>query len=240
MQIKCENCGAAISAENIHEELAVGRCAHCNGLVDLARRRGDDGSSPRGRQRVPLPERFKLDEGPGRLTVGWRWFSFVHLFLVFFCLAWDSFLVVWYSVALGRLGVAEAMPANLLMVVFPLGHVAVGVGLTYYTLAGLLNRTTVEVSGGALRIRHAPLPWKGNRLIPGHEISQLFCEEKQSRGKNGSVHRAYHLQAVVGHERRRISLLSLEEPAQALYLEQRLEEELGIVDRAVPGELKAG
>jgi hypothetical protein len=123
------------------------------------------------------------------------------------------------------------------MVVFPLGHVAVGVGLTYYTLAGLLNRTTVEVSQGALRVRHAPLPWMRNRVIAGHEISQLFCEEKQWRRRYSTVKR-YRLHAIVGHERRRVSLLTLDDMQQALYLEQRFEQELGIVDRPVPGELK--
>ncbi|MGI5861958.1 MAG: hypothetical protein ACOX6T_07845 [Myxococcales bacterium] len=239
MQIKCENCGAAIDPANVHQELAVARCTRCHGLVDLARRRGEFGSSPRSRERVPLPERFTVDEGPGRLKVSWRWFSLAHLFLLVFCLLWNGVLLLWYlAISIGFSATAEAVPAStaLVFVGFPIGHVVVGVWLTYCTLAGFLNRTSVEVSGGALRIRHAPLPWPGKR-IEAHVISQLFCEEKLHRGKHGSQS-TYRLHAIVGRERRRVLLLKLDDMQQALYLEQRLELELGIVDRPVPGELK--
>ncbi len=38
------------------------------------------------------------------------------------------------------------------MILFPLLHVGIGAGLTYYTLAGFLNRTIVEVSHEGLTI----------------------------------------------------------------------------------------
>ena len=46
--------------------------------------------------------------------------------------------------------------------VFPLVHVAVGVGLTYSVLATLFNRTEVELTADSLRVRHGPIPWKGS------------------------------------------------------------------------------
>ena len=42
-------------------------------------------------------------------------------------------------------GIAFAADTPLIAKLFPLLHVAMGIGLTYFTLAGLVNRTTVEV-----------------------------------------------------------------------------------------------
>ena len=36
------------------------------------------------------------------LTLGWRWFTPLSIFLAIFCVGWDGFLVLWYSVALGE------------------------------------------------------------------------------------------------------------------------------------------
>jgi hypothetical protein len=35
----------------------------------------------------------------GVWRASWRWFTPSVIFLVFFCIAWDSFLIFWYSMA---------------------------------------------------------------------------------------------------------------------------------------------
>lgn len=72
------------------------------------------------------------------------------------------------------------------MKVFPIGTAAVGVGLTYFTLAGLMKTTRVRVNSGRLSVSHGPLPWAGNREFDAGDIAQLFCKEKTNRGENGS------------------------------------------------------
>ena len=90
------------------------------------------------RREAPRPERFRQERSGTRTTIAWRWFGFQFLFLALFCVVWDAFLVLWYTMATG-----PTMP--LMMKLFPLLHVAAGIGLTYYTLAGFLNRTSVEI-----------------------------------------------------------------------------------------------
>src|SRR5690606_5247899 len=88
-----------------------------------------------------LPDWLRVGQGGGGLVFTRRWFQPVFLFLAFFCLMWDGFLVVWYGIAFATLGTAKG--PGLMMFVFPLIHVAVGVGLTYYTICGFFNRTEV-------------------------------------------------------------------------------------------------
>jgi hypothetical protein len=166
----------------------------------------------------------------GRVVLERSWYSPTLFFLVFFCVAWDSFLFFWYSTALTVEG-----PPSLLMVIFPAAHVAVGVGLTYRTLAGFVNKTRVTVTPDELTVRHGPLPWRGNVSLPAAALTQLYCEETVTHGKNGTS-RTYTLSAVLRDGRKIALIKALPEAAQALFLEQLIEERLGIRDAPVGGE----
>jgi hypothetical protein len=111
--------------------------------------------------------------------------------------------------------------------------VAVGIGLTYSTVAGLLNTTTLQVGEGTLSVHHGPLPWVGNRVLPTDDIRQLYTERSVSGGK--SKKETFTVHAIVGTGPT-ISVVSrLEEITQALYIEKEVERHLGIVDERVPG-----
>ena len=177
-----------------------------------------------------MPLRFEVDQSRG-FEVSWRWFRPRYIFLAFFCVAWDSFLLTWYGAAFAM----EDSP--LIMLIFPLAHVAVGVGLTYFVLAGFFNRSRVSVRQGSLRVAHGPVPWPGKLEIPVGSLQQLYCKEKVSRSKNGTQYR-YVVHAVLKNGRQRKLLSGLDQLDQALWLEQELEASLGIRDRAVPGEIQ--
>lgn len=235
MQLSCEVCHAPLRPEDVRLDLAVAKCSACNAVYDLSGRKGRATAAASAekpklvRAKAPLPSRFKVDESDGMTRITWRWFSFIHAFLIFFCIAWDSFLVVWYGIALKA-------DAPLIAIIFPIAHVAAGVGLTYYTLTGLVNRTAIEVSRNHLSIRHGPLPWFGNHELPGRQLTQLFGEEVSSTNK-GTTTYSYNLCAL-DREGKKIKLISsLPDKDQVLYLEQSLERRMGIEDAPVDGEI---
>jgi len=232
--LRCRRCGASIDVRDVLEELAIAKCRYCSAVMDLSARGGGDPSEPAPRPArraaVPIPERFKVTETPGALAIEWRWFSAMAIFLLFFCVFWDSFLVVWY------LGAFSQGDTPVVVFVFPLIHVAVGVGLTWFALASLINRTRIEVERGVLRIRHFPLPWPGNRDVQASELAQLFCDESVHRGKNSTTY-TYNLHAMLRGGRRLKLIGRLEKPELALFLEQKLESFLDILDSPVAGEL---
>lgn len=181
---------------------------------------------------VPIPERFNVTRTANELTVTWRWWRAHFLFLLFFVIAWDAFLLFWYFGA----------PAGggLLFKIFPIAHVAVGVGLTYYVLTGFVNRTLISVVKGRLRVNHGPLPWRGNRLIERNDLRQLFVTEQTHRNTNKSGHTSvtvsWDLCAMLESGREVTLLKRLETKGQAQWLERVFEEHLGIDDRRVAGE----
>lgn len=226
-----------MSASDLDRRLGIVACRHCGAIYDLTRKdqrplldeAAAEAPAPVDRAPAALPSRFTVDMSHGdRLRIRWRWFRPMALFLIFFCIAWDGFLVTWYGIGLAM------DDAPIIMFLFPLIHVAVGVALTYYTLALLLNTTTVAVTRGELTVRHGPLPWVPATL-PVRDLEQLYVERKVRHNKNGTSV-TFQLMAVTRDHSGRKLVGGLEELGQALYLEQEIERTLGIRDRPVAGE----
>jgi hypothetical protein len=245
MQVLCPVCGAAVAAGNINLDRLLGKCERCNGVFDLSAQIGQAPSNgdpvARPRRLVAQPQGIRIledareeslatyrDAGTTalRFAVERRWYTPALFAAVVFCVFWDGFLVVWYGVAIA------AKNAPLLMILFPVLHVAAGVAITYSTLCGFVNRTRITVEGGQLSVHHGPLPWPGNQAIAIESLRQLFCEEIV--GSKGA--RSYRLSALLRTGEKNRLLSGLKEPDTALYLEELLEKRLGITDERVAGE----
>lgn len=230
--VACPSCGTPLRAGDMSLDTMAGRCPACHALVDLRAVAPDLAAAPEPGGDpipVPLPARVHVEERGRDLTITRRWFSWGYVFLLFFCVMWDGFLVFWYGVAL-------TMDAPLPFILFPLLHVAVGVFLTYMTIAGFVNRTTFTIERDRLIVRHGPLPWRGSVDVSTISVEQLFCTEKISRGRNGTTVR-YNVEAVLKDGRHLKVATGLDEREQALFIEQTLEKHLGIQNRRVRSEM---
>jgi hypothetical protein len=174
----------------------------------------------------PRPKEVTLHKQGDRLELSWRWFSWKFLPLAFFCLAWDGFLCFWYSMAFST-------GAPWIMIVFPIAHLAVGLGLTYYTLAGFFNHSHLVVDRDTFIVSHGPLPWVGNLHMPVDRIEQLYCKEKP--GKENST--TYQMSVVLKDGRKKDLLSNLDSPEIGFYIEHQIENWLNIPDQPVRGEI---
>ena len=136
--------------------------------------------------------------------------------------------MVWFGIAISQRVWFRAL--------FATGHAAIGLGLTYGTIAGFVNRTLIRISPSQLTVGHGPLPWWGNKQLDATGIAQVYCKERVSRGRNGtSITYAVHAALRDGADAKLVD--ALDSPEQALYLEQEIERFLGIKDVPVRGEL---
>ncbi|MFH0990080.1 MAG: hypothetical protein V1799_08700 [bacterium] len=180
--------------------------------------------------KTPQPNNVTIDQTTSGLVLTYRWFSPKFIFLALFCVIWDGFLVFWYAIALGGNSSWE-------MILFPVLHIALGIGLTYYTVAGFINRTVITVGQGRLSIEHGPMMWFGSWLLNSTEISQIYVEEIVTRGKHGPS-TSFQLNAIT-QDGRKIKLMGgFESADSARFIENKVEEWLGIHDRKVEGELQ--
>jgi hypothetical protein len=232
MQLHCRSCGKPIPAQDVNIELGIAKCLACNAVFNFL---DEVKPGPGVRPRVGLPKRFTVENWGPELVITRRWFSHKVWFLMFFCTFWDGFLVMWYSMAFRELFAGKMGGMIWVMILFPLLHVAAGVGLTYFAASLLVNRTTIRVAVGQLTVRHSPLPWPGNCQLFTTDIKQLFCIETHTRGHHYNV--SYSVMALKQDDTRVSLVNTLEELDQAVFIEQQVELHLKIPDQRVPGEV---
>lgn len=180
------------------------------------------------RPKAPQPEGVDITQEGGSLRIIYRWWSWKFAALLVFCIVWDSFLVFWYS------KVTENAP--LIMILFPVGHVLVGLSLTYYTIAGFLNRTIIMVNRQFLIVTHTPMPWFGNRRLETEQVTQLYAEEIIFQSRN-SQSASYQVNTILRGNRKQKLLSGLPSQDIALFVEQTIEKYLRIPDEPVAGEI---
>jgi len=245
--LKCPTCGAQIRAIDMNLSTMYARCRECQSLVDLEAAPSaapalrdsiagavlmPDGSlaaAPAPPLPVPLPDRLTVHTAGGALRIERRWYTWIALFLVLFCMIWFGFLSFWYLMAFST--------GAWVLILFPLLHVAAGLFLAYTTAAMFVNTTEVVVADGVLTVRHGPLPWLGNQQIATATLEQLYCEEHVSRTRNGTTI-TYSVRARSKDGRMVKLVTGLPERDQAMYIEQEIERHLGIADRPVSGQLR--
>jgi hypothetical protein len=232
-QVRCPSCGTAIRGEDMNLAHMSARCTTCDALLDLRDHAAAlglaDASATSAPMPMPMPPGIQVHSNARELRMVLRWFSPMYIFMAFFALMWLGFLALWYAAARG---------GPVLFQVFPLLHVAVGIGLAYAAAAGFVNSTTILVERGHLSVRHSPLPWKGNREIPATSLEQLYCQEHVTRSRNGGTTVRYSVQAV-GKDGRKVTLVSgLGDRDYALFIEHQVEKTLGITDRRVTSEMR--
>jgi hypothetical protein len=236
MKLTCKSCRLPIPPQDINLEMAIAKCPACGEVFSFLEQIGSESAAkPTGRLPAPKPNRFIVEEFGSELTVSYRWFTPALFFMVFFCLFWDGFMVMWYSIAISQ--ILNGQPAAWAMAAFGLLHLAVGVGITYSTLASFVNRTEVKLAGGMLTVRHGPMRWGGNHTLSVDDILQFYCSDRthSSRRRHWS---SYQLNVLKKDGTKLVLLASLTEPEEALFLEEQLELKLGIAPRQVPGELR--
>jgi hypothetical protein len=210
-----------VPAADINIAALVAKCGNCNRIFPLSIENLQPAVAAKPEPELGCPGGVVREIGPGgELFIRLSWFQPVLIFLAFFCVFWDGFLVFWYTMALAHPGRGNMM---WLPVLFPLIHVAVGVGLTYYVIAGFLNSTRILIDDEFVHIRHQPIPWRGNRDQPRSEIRAI--EMTVGWGQN---HQPMFCVCANGGDGRQTVLLSNISYNHARYIARQIADFLGV------------
>ncbi|MEM7179954.1 MAG: hypothetical protein AAF518_03505 [Spirochaetota bacterium] len=243
MKLNCPECGHPIVAEDINLSTVLAKCSNCHAVFSFA---GDIQKKPvrtlsssdeffashsyseKERPMVPLPKGIEFAQSPDGLTIQFRWFRWTYVFMAFFSLFWNGFMAVWMWITITQ-GIYAFS-------IFGCLHAGVGIYLAYNTITGFFNKTIIKANRQTLSIRHTPLPWPGKRDIDSQDLSQLYSKAAISRNRN-STSVSYQVHAIAKNNTHISLVKNLESSEQALYIEQAIENHLGIEDRAVKGEI---
>jgi len=229
MKLYCPECGQRIAANDINLANSSAVCTACNSVfgftplleADRARQASSPTLAPANqRPLVPRPPRMHVQDWAGLLTIRWRWFQLSVIPMTLFCIAWDSFLIFWYKQAFAN--------HLLIMIIFPIAHVGVGVGLTYSVLCGYLNSTIVRANSNTLQIHHGPLPWPG-RQVTRSQICSLYCESGAGRNSGNT----WDLCAVLANGQKLKLITRFTDPSEPKFLQHELEDRLQLTSQPV-------
>lgn len=137
-----------------------------------------------------IPEGLDLIPTADGVILRKTWLTWKVISLALFAIFWDSFLVFWYSQALSRPN------TPLMTIIFPIGHLAVGVGITYYVLVSLVNKTDIVVSSSGVNVVTGPAPWIGNKTVSAGEITDVMVRERTGN-RNSKTYNVMFIAEVI-------------------------------------------
>lgn len=229
LQLACPNCATSIRADNINITSMVAKCHHCNSVFNFSNTLE---VASRNRPEIMLPTGFEAFTTLSSLDIEYNWkqTSKGLGFFIFFALFWNGILSIFVITAL--------ISGEYQMLLFTSIHLLVGIGLIYYILSVLLNKTYILVSRREIQVEHRPLrlPFYPNRNISAMDLDQLFISKYVSSKTNGRPNYAFSVIARLRTGSEVTLIKGLRQPEQATYIEQQIEKFLNIEDRAMEGE----
>ena len=158
--------------------------------------------------------------------------------LGFSTLCWLGFVIftfVWFHEMLGGESFLDRIQmTGWLAMIFLASPAVIAVVSGYALLTTFFNHTDILVTGSHLEIRIRPIPCGGKKTLLRSAIIQLFVREKLNKDSYGKITKSYQLQWIDSRNQKRPLIRGLR-VHEALYLENRLEEILGIEDQPVSG-----
>ncbi len=235
-KLVCPSCNADVPAGNINMEQMVAVCPVCDMVFNFDSLAAEYPKKKKRARPARLPRGFTLKDTPTGVEISWRWFSPSVFFLTFFVIAWDAFLVFWYSMvgsfSIGGMGA--------IFVLFPLVHVAIGVSLTYHVLSVWLNRTVIDLSPDRVQVRTFPVPHPWHTVsLDCHDIEQVYVKQDANHFSPTSRYQTTY-QVVARRYGGFEDTLARNVPRAdfAHAVEQEIESFLGIPDADVAGSLR--
>ncbi|MBU0468031.1 MAG: hypothetical protein KKD07_00260 [Candidatus Omnitrophica bacterium] len=230
MKITCVNCNSEIFAADVDIKRRIAKCISCSNIFDCSDQLDSISSqeSYKERENIGMPKGILMKKDFAKLIIERKWFSPVIFFLTFFCMFWDGFMIMWYTIAITQ--------GQIIMALFGTLHALVGICLTYFVIAGYVNKTYITVTNKLFEIKHKPLPFFKTIVMSSRDLKQLYSKENISRSSDGaSCTYEVHAKTLSGENIKLID--SLPNSEQALYIEQEVERFLHIEDEPIRGEI---
>lgn len=236
MELSCPHCAAPIPLSSVDNVRQIATCGACRHLVDLApqlnapqpqtQQATPPQLQPRLRPPVKLPAGLAIRHEdsvfrahvPSSVHITRRWLRGKHYVLLLVFLGLSAALG--WSIHRDGLGFWTGLGALVLL------------NFDYLLLAMFLNRTQVFAGQGEVRVSHGPVPTLGAKGVrfQASELKQLYAVQQSGR---------YAVKADLANGQSVVLVAPLVSAEQALFIEQQLEQALGIVDFEVPAELSS-
>lgn len=225
--LDCPECGTLVPADNINLDKSLAKCNHCDAVFDF------EGQllPSRHKPTVYLPKGMELLKLRSLLELQYKWRSVkTNGFLTFFTLMWNAILFPFVAgiIISGAWG----------MLFFLSIHLTIGLSLLYYVISTWINTTYITVDEREVSVEHRPLkqPFNPERHFDINDVQQLFVERYVSSRTNGQPNYAFRVMLILKNGNRYKMVQGITQLDHARYIEQEIENYLGITDKKVMDE----
>ena len=181
----------------------------------------------------PIPEKVTIDQSGGGLRISYRWHRSSSAGLMAFFMLWTiPFIAIFILLLVDSITTGEFNP----FILFPLPFMAGGLFVIYISLAGLVDRTIIEVEGGSVKIAHRPLPYFGQRVLGFGDIKQLYVSQGMSERTYRKTTQLYTLMLCLSSGKELKVVRNIDSVEAASFMERHLEDALHIRDMRMPKE----
>jgi len=219
-RINCPSCDSVIPADNLNINDKIGKCSSCDVVFPFEKNISDLVNSSKPKQKVAKPEGIDIYENRDEFelslhspTTLFDIFPLMMLFLSTFFLS-----IAFFTKGVGWIWLATSW----VLFMFPI-----------YNLFQLKDhRVFINFDDRFLYIKWRPNKWIKDKKIRKDEIEQIYI-------KNVGGQKAIFMISNGPDGQKHTSLINgMTDLAKARFLEQEMEQHLGIEDREVPGEWK--
>mmetsp|Transcript_3331 Transcript_3331/g.5824 ORF Transcript_3331/g.5824 Transcript_3331/m.5824 type:complete len:283 (-) Transcript_3331:185-1033(-) len=156
------------------------------------------------------------------LVIKRRWYNRGVYFKAAFAIFWNGFMLVWNSFAI--------VSGAYVFAIFGLLHDAVGLFLIYDVVTTFVNSTFVTVRDGSITVENRPIRrcCEAPKEVDTMPIREIRCKRNVNVGSDGSVDTSFDVRAVDVNRIETVIVGGLALLEEALFLEQELENYLGL------------
>lgn len=169
-----------------------------------------------------LPKRMKIDYYDDYMHIQKKWMGQSTLIIGLLCLAWAAVFVRTYKIIAQGINSGD-VPLIMLAILFAAGAVLLG----YFLVANWLNKTDIFVNKQLIEIKISPVPWRGNMRLNAAKIEE-FSVEKHVAGSEKKRKVTYAVLFRQNNDKITKLVSGLENKDQALFIEQKIENYLGL------------
>lgn len=227
--LSCPKCNHFISGNDINIEKTIAKCSQCQQVFGFEH----DSDSPKLKPTLIIPDGIEVLKLKSELDLRLKWLDTTsnsgRWFLTLFAGLWNIFVLPF--------AIGAVVTGNWGILLFLSAHLSVGLGLLWHLGSLYFNRTSISITKRRIKIRTLPFRqfiWK-DKEVDVDTIRQFYVSRYVQSTTNDNPNYAYALYAIL-NTGEKISLIRGMNRESQIYIEQEIENFLGIKNQRVPEE----
>lgn len=232
MHLNCPECENQIKSDDIHLVKTIAICQSCNNIFDFTNelKEANLPAFTNPKPEIVMPHGIEVLKLMNELEIMIKWRSISNNFTIFFAVFWNLFI--------GIFTLAVTLSGSWMMLLFMLPFLAVGAYLIYSSVSYLVNKTFIIVDQEGISIEHRPINFliQKDNFIFKEDIRQLYVKRYSVGSQNGRQVYAFSLEVTLNSGKEITLLKNLKSLEHGHYIEQEIENYLGIKNTVAKGE----